>query len=428
MSEQNPTTTTAVAAKPKAPNKRKSAAAPAAIPPVEPETITAAPAIPADDEVAVALAEVGITDPKIVAAVRSIGINTAADFAFADKEDFLKLGILPVAANKLIRSAGSPTVSSAPVAPPQPFFGVNPGATQLERPSLLPTVREYSTSWLGKLRASGNVKFTPSLVLPVCRALAVERCGIDYFGIPKKIVAAMEAFADEYAESVPDEFYELEDKVLERDYSEIARIFKGYRATRHASPKRRKKVLEILNNHVWPSLNDYFKRLEDWYQRYDAARNNVSRLLGGRSGVLPSTNDLEDYNATVVDAFNKVFAGVGKATSATIALEAEQIDGALSIPNLHQMIGAPSFEHMITRLGIEVAPTLNRYVEGLAQFALAIVKACDIPAGQSKYDYYEDLYMLSVDIKPFLDGGGRGESRVGSSSNPTSLTGDHIDL
>lgn len=376
------------------------------------------------DEVAAKLAELGIEDDKIVAAVKELGIECAADFADADKSDLVGAGIKPVQANKLLKSAAPQAtheVAAAPAATP-PIMSAEIVS------NILPDVPS-DDSWLAMLKTGGILKVDQSTVIAAVRAALADRVGL--YKIPKELVTEMEKFSEQSEEQVDPLFFEIRQQLTRRSYGDIFSAIKGMDGT-YVTEQRKTKLLSRIDDNLWQAIGSSFQQLNAWQQSWMAGSANpmafvtmmTNMLAGGGTmapGMMapPDTGALRDAGDDINNAINRVFAGTGVQIAAALAYEAGEIRKTLENPRLPSLIGVPNREQMMKKIKINVPSNYIRLETNLIKYILSFLSIDSIAAGDEEVRYFSALWTLGSQIDWNMLG-------MKGDINLTGLTGERL--
>lgn len=273
---------------------------------------------------------------------------------------------------------------------------------------ILPTV-PTDESWLSALRAGGILKIEQSTVISAVRAALAHRAGL--FDIPDMLAKRMEAFADENAESVPTEFFQLRKQLTRRSYAEIFAAIEGLDGSFVTEARKNTLFLRIDAN-LWPSMVSFYGQLKSWIESWQQGAANPAMMMnaimamaGGGAGSMPpgmmqppDTGALRDAADAFADDINKVFAGTGVQVASALAFDASRIKETLENPKLPSLIGAANRDQMLRQLGVEVSATYPRMETNLTKFVLGVMKVKDLAAGNEELQYFSSLYMLGSQI------------------------------
>lgn len=366
------------------------------------------------DNVATALAKVGVTDPTIIEAVKELGVQSAADFADTDKIDLVSAGLKPVQANKIIKNA-TPAETKPPTATPNTdMSAIFSQYTNFAAVSILPSVPDDG-SLLEMLRSGGVLKVDRSTVIAALRATFAKEAGL--YTIRKKLVELIEGYADDNEEQVDATmFFKLRKQLMRQTYAEIFEGVDGLDGT-YVTKGRIDKLFERIDNFVMPALKASYIALDAWVEAYNKQAGNpammasiVNAVIGGGASLMPIVNissdtaDLRLMGEDINNAINKAFAGTGAQIAAALAYDASQIRKILENPALPTMIGVPNRDQMLKKLGTSVTSNYAMMEQNLVQYALGFMDVANQPSGQQEVMYFSALWALGQKTFPQLSG------------------------
>ena len=334
------------------------------------------------------LSELGIEDAEVVSAVISTGVSTPEDLGCLKEADLVAQGIAPVQARKLLAAIKPATPTAELLVLPEA-----PGDDEL----------------LKALKLGGVLKVEESTVVAAIRVALANKAG--YFQIPDKLLAAIEAYAEDCEEQVPAAFFALRKALLRSgDYAEIFSGLEGCDGTYVNASRKKKFLRERLGEGLWAALRGSFEGLASWQKGWAdglaapamlalAAASiggveqsaSASRLLSAPPDVGPVLDGFDGLK----DALNHVFRGTGVQVTAALVCDAIRTRGFLEDPNLPGHMGLGNREQMLTSLGVGVAADYARLESSLVQYALGCLAANE----DSTTDYLTQLYMLGTQIK-----------------------------
>lgn len=346
------------------------------------------------DEVTAKLTELDV-DANFIAKIRGdLGVTSVDDLASLTEADLVGVGMKVVPARKLAAAfAPTPTVADTTAY----------SAAALDN---LPKVPDDGP-WLDALKVGGVRKVDQSTVISAVRAGLASRVGL--FGVTAKLTAAMEEFAKLNDEPVDEQFYALQAQITQRNYAEIFAALPGFNG-RMVTEARKKELLSRVDDHLWPSIIDFYSQLETWYRTWMESAGNPAFLVaalvpGAGGGVMPpgmmsapDTGTLRDHADAINNAINKVFAGTGVQIAAAVAYDANEIKKSLEDPRLPALIGAANRDQMLKMLEVAVPATYPRLEVNLTRFVLATMQVNDQPAGDEELRFFGALYTLGGQI------------------------------
>ncbi|MFA5359173.1 MAG: hypothetical protein WC310_05165 [Patescibacteria group bacterium] len=283
-----------------------------------------------------------------------------------------------------------------------------PAATPAAGPSfdVLPSVPGDDASFLELLKVGGILKIGSTEVISAMKAALANR--LDMFKLPKKIMEAMERFAEDQEEPCGESYYKLQDLVTRRSYAEVLSAL-GVKG--HLVSESRKNELLGKTDLLWPALQSFHEQLINWQTAWTQGANPTmmfaaiaSMASGGNSmmppGMMqpPDTAGLRDAAEGVINKINKVFAGHGIPIARALAYDATQIRALLEEPTLPTHMGVANREQMIKMLGVSVSADLLRLERNVCRYALAVMELPKIPSGQSEYGYLGAMIQLGIQI------------------------------
>lgn len=249
--------------------------------------------------------------------------------------------------------------------------------------SLLPSDVD-DTSFIELLKTGGELKVKQANVLSAIRASIASRVGL--FKLKKKLIQAMEDWAESQDEPCGDAFYELQRLITKSDYAFIfdAINAKGFSAT----DAKKNKLLDRLDDYLWPELISFHELLKQWVDNWSKGAANPAMAFqmlamsqSGNKRVMPPgmmepppTDHLLDAAEEVINKINKVFAGTGAPVARALAWDAKKIKEVLENPALPATIGAANKDQMIKSLGIAVGADYVRLERNIAKYALAVME------------------------------------------------------
>lgn len=390
---------------------------------VEDLTPAGSPATPdpvVTDEVTAKLTELGVDDPTVVDNIKRLGVSTVDDLALLKETDLTNAGVSVIQARKLVAAFIPVPVAADPTA-------LNSAAFD----SILPSVPS-DESWLEALKTGGVLKVDQSTVIAAIRAALADRVGL--FDLPSKLVAAMEAFADENDEQVDNSFFALRKQITQRSYADVFAAIDGLDG-KFVTDGRKRQLFERVNTHLWPSIIGFYNQLQSWQEAWMQGVSNPALMMAAMMGTgtgmgmppgmlaPPETGGLRDYADAVADAVNRVFAGTGRHVASALAYDASQVKKSMEDPRLPSLIGAANRDQMLKKLGVSVNATYPRLETNLTRFVLSTLQAKDVPAGNEEYQYFGTLYMLGSQIPWDQLGGGLGS---GLGSGLKTVTGGRL--
>lgn len=355
-----------------------------------------------DNPVVVKLKSFGVEDPVITKITDDLGAKTEADLLLLSESDLTAAGMKTIPAKRLLASLKEKPAAAAAEAAAS-MAAVGPMSFDV-----LPAV-PTEESWLSALRTGGVLKVEPSSVIGAIRVALAHKVGL--YGIPKRLVELMEEFADTNEDQVDPSYFKLRKELTRRSYADIFEAIDGMDGT-FVTEGRKKKLLERIDEHFWPSIAMFNSLLQSWQDAYMKGAANPAMLMSaimmatsgnrmagpGMMQQVPETGGLRDAADAVADSANRVFAGTGVQIAAAMAYEAKQVKDTLADPRLPSLIGVANREQMLKKLGTAVQATYQRLEVNLTRFVLAIMQVKDQPAGNEELIYFGSLAMLGSQI------------------------------
>jgi hypothetical protein len=352
--------------------------------------------------VASRLNELGITDADQITKIVGLGANTVEDLQALQESDLTSIGVPTLTARKAIKELqkGAATVAAADM-----------GAAAANIDSILPSVAD-DVSWLNSLRTGGVLArgLEPSTVTAAIRAALADRFGL--YDIPKKVFVAMEDFIDTTEEQVTEEYWTLRKQLTRRSYGDLFQAIDGLDGN-FVTEKRKNQLLGRINENLWPSIFSFNEALEGWQEAWMQGAANPAMMMAAMTGLAggaggpglppgmmqpPDCGVLRDAAETVIDGLNKTFRGTGVQITAALAYEANEIKKMVENPRLPMLCGVPSRDLLLKKLKVAVPATYPRMETNVTRFALGIMQADRVPAGNEELQYFGTLYMLGTQI------------------------------
>jgi len=372
------------------------------------------PPVVAESPMLAKLKELGVDQTFITKIQNDLGAATVEDLIGLTEADLVSAGMKVLPARALIKKlAPAPMIEvPAPAA----------ATTMNARLDLLPKVPD-DESWLTALKVGGVLKFSPATVSGTVSAALANRCGL--YDLPKRLVQAMEAQAEQLAEPVGADFFEMQRMLTEHSYAEIFAAIPGATG-RYATQGRKDALLTKLDQSLWSALTSFHGQLNGWMDTWQKTGMSPNVLAGSIAALVnrtsappmmmaPPTDALRDGAEGVIEVINKVFAGTGILVATALAYDAQQIRKALEMPTLPAQVGAQNREQMLKQLGVAVTSDYPRLEQSVKQYVLAIIELSNVTVGQTEIDYLTALWQLGSAItwdKLGLDSPGRTGGRV----------------
>lgn len=275
------------------------------------------------------------------------------------------------AAIKGIRNA--PVVT--PVAPAAGETGARGGV------SLLISVGD-DTSILDLLRVGGVAKMTAEDLVAAVRAAYTRAVGVDQI-IPT-LLRRMKEHAESLDEPLGPTYFKLLKASRRRQYADVLAAFDG--AISSVPEDEKEKFLNKVDT-LWPKLAAFQAQLDAYRQLHKDESadvgNIVAAIRGGTAAVdYPDVTPVIAAARGVIDAFNRVFGGMGIPAARALAKDITDEAELLRNPELPGTIGAGSFEEMVKKLGLGVPADARQIEVNIATFVLNLLKLPDQTSSQ----------------------------------------------
>ncbi len=395
---------------------------------------TAAPATPAaaaepvetvsaaDSELRSMLGMYGDAD-AILPKLHELGVESVDDLSTLEESDLTGAGMKLVQARKLISNLKNVEVkkaaAEAAAKSPTAMFAAD-WRMVLPSPST-------DDSFLKALRTGGVLKVGDPTYEAALRVMLADRCNI--YRVPELLSSAIETFADESEEPVPESFWKIRKNIARRDYSEIFAGIDGLDGT-FATKSRRNEFLRRMRDELCPAIREAYVALDGWYKSEVALCNNTGTLMQAWASMMSGsgvgmgmthapTDTVLDASNTLKDKINRVFRGTSAPVAAAMANDAMEIVKILNDPTLPPMVGVPNREMMLKKLGISISPNYARLEQNLVCFVLSFVKFEE--AAGNEQVYLNALYQLGTMIN-------WEELGISTASNGVSSIGGHRPL
>lgn len=359
-----------------------------------------------EDPVAVKLKNLGVDIETIEKIKSELGVASIEDLEILTEDDLKEVGIKKVPAKKIIKAINAEKSNYTASETVATNVAANAAFSSFE--TILPSVPS-DESWMTALQAGGVQKVSRDTIIAAIKAALAAQ--VHFFDVPGIIAKAMETFSEESEEPVPPEFFELRNQVTRRSYAEIFQAIKGLDGS-FVTDSRKRQLFGRINSELWPAILGFNNQLKSWYEAWAQGAANPMAMMGmlmatntGRGGIMPpgmmqppDTGVLRDNADAVVNAINKVFAGVGVQIASALAYDATKIKETLTDPRLPAMVGAANRDMMLKKLDIAVPATYPRMEQNLVRYVLAILALKDQQSGDEEYRYLGMLYMLGSQI------------------------------
>ena len=347
------------------------------------------------DELRAKMVELNVDDAVVTKLIEDLGVANVADLANLTETDLTGAGMKLIPARTLVK-AMAPAPEASNVMAMSALDEVLP---------VLPT----DESWLKALQTGGVLKVDQSTIIAAMRAAFAHRVGL--FELPKRLVDAMEKFADNNDEQVDPSFFQLREELTRRTYADIFSAVPGLNGN-YVTGDRKKELLARIDKHLWPSIIGFQDQLRGWQEAWMGGSNQMAMMgmmatvmTGGAGAAMapgfmqpPDTGALRDHADAVADASNRVFAGTGVQITAALAYEASKISETLQNPRLPAMIGVANRDQMLRQLGSGIPATYARLENNLIRFVLAVLQLKNTPAGSDEIRMLSALFMLGSQI------------------------------
>jgi len=282
--------------------------------------------------------------------------------------------------------------------------GDTPGVMPMNM-SVLPDVPS-DDSWLQALKTGGELKVDEAAIISAVRAGLASRTGL--FTIPNKLVELMEAHAEELAEPLGNEFFQLRKQVTRRSYSEVFAALDVEGS--YVTETRKKQLMSRLEKHLWPAVESYHRQLKSWQNTWTEGMSNPGMLFtaiaASQTGAplppgmmtMPETDTLRDAADSFNDTLNKIFAGTGIVISRAMAYDAQSIKKVLENQSLPAQVGVQNREQLLKKLGANVSADYVRLETNVTKYILGIIHLPKVAAGNDETSYLGALLMLGNQI------------------------------
>ena len=256
-------------------------------------------------------------------------------------------------------------------------------------------------SFLRALRTGGILKVSDSTYEAALRVFLADKCGL--YNVPGELKTAIEKFADDSEEPVPEYFWKLLKNITRREYGDLFSAIDGLDGS-FATPTRRNNFLSRVRNELFPAIREAYIALDSWYKNEQAVSSNPGVIVQAVSSVMTGsgfglgvvhapTDSVMDASNTLKDKINRVFRGTSAPVAAAMASDAMEITKFLDDPTLPAFIGVPNRDMMLKKLGINITANYARLEQNLVRFVLSYVKFEEAAAGNELY-YLNSLWTL----------------------------------
>ncbi len=327
-----------------------------------------------DNPVVVRLKSLGVVDdviPKIV----DLGIGSIDDLVLLTEDMLVSsaVGMKAIPAKRLVLSLKgaepSPNGKAAPAAAPM-----------LSLMSILPQVPD-DLNLLAALKIGGVLKVGETEVLSAVKAGLYDATQLN--NVPKLLMTAMMKFAREQGEQVSTQYRALKRATTRRSYAEVFAALEGADGVTSVPKEERDYLMEQVLNKMFPALESFQFRLNQFVVDYRATGLDPMLLMGvltgGASNPLlgitpPNVTPLIAASETVIDTINKCFAGEGCLAARALAFDAIETVKVLKEPGLPASIGAASYDHMLQQLGVNISSDFELLEKTVPQYALCVMQ------------------------------------------------------
>ncbi len=394
MSEENKTLNPA--ATPETSTNSLPAATPVETPPI---TGGVAPAVGINvnipQELQGRLAQYGADTATIARIVTDLGVESLEDLAVMEDKDLVAAGMKLAKVRRMLAELNKTT---QPVAQPATSAAGLRGPMIPSYEDILPDIPDDG-AWLGRLKTDGVLKVEDSTYIAAVRAALADQVGL--YDVPDRLIREMDAYAEVTDEQVGSEYFELREMLARRSYADLFSAVKGLNGS-YITDKRRKAFLQKLQAEMWPALKRGNNALESWNQVYRENSNdlgNIALVLQGQGDMvaIADTSSLHEAGDDIIMSINRAFSGTGVQVSAALAYDACEIIKALNNPRLPMLIGVPSRELMLKKIGISVSGGYVRQERNLVRFVMAFVNHNAVSADAETH-YFKALWQLGSQI------------------------------
>ncbi len=322
------------------------------------------------------LADVNKTLEALVGEPSDENLVTLANRDFVSDDDFVAaFSTKPKGKVKQAMAQLRAALAPPPAAPPATQASSAAPATSV----MLPTLPD-DDSFLAALRVGGTPKVSATEVAAAVRIFVAHQTGID--SVPDTILELMEARAEDMDEPIGDDFADLRRLVIEKRYADILEAvnLKGFTVTEKHRKKLAAKMVALPG-----ILKDFQTVVTGWYDTWMAQISNpamfmqtITAGMGGGSALLsgmaapPDTGSVLAAAEGVINGFNRMFAGYGRAAARAMGYDAVRVKQILADPRLPAAIGKTNREEMLKTLGVGVSSDLVRFESDVGRYVLAI--------------------------------------------------------
>jgi hypothetical protein len=268
-------------------------------------------------------------------------------------------------------------------------------------------------SFIKALKTGGELKVGKTEIICAMRAAIANKLGL--FELPDILKEKMEEFAETSEMPCGTDFFTLRNLVTKRDYADVLSVM-GVEGS-FVTKTRKANFLAKLDDSLWTTLNDFYKQLSAWQQAWMQGSNNpaalntaltaiVAAFSGGGATALPpglmaqpDASPVRDAAETVINAINKVFAGIGIPIARAMAYEAHNIKTVLENTALPASLGAANREQMLKMLKVDISSDYVRLESNITRFMLSVIELPKITAGPQEGVYLGAMLQLGLSIQ-----------------------------
>lgn len=289
---------------------------------------------------------------------------------------------------------------------PKSAIEINEGVKPGQNFDMLPSVPEED-SFLEMLKVGGVLKVGKTEIISAAKAAIASSLNI--YDLPATILKRMEAFAEEQAEPVGEDFYKLQKLMTSRKYGDVLAAL-GVSGS-FVSERRKRDLLDRINNTLWVSLRRFNDQLVAWQSVWAQGATNPALILaslamgqGGQSmmppGMMqpPETDTLRDEAVAVIESINAIFAGTGIPVARALAYDATKIREILEEAALPAATGYSTKDQMLKGLGLAVGSDFVRLERNVTRYALGVMELPKVASGNEEYGYLGALLQLGASI------------------------------
>lgn len=339
---------------------------------------------------------VGTDDDDGVALLENVADTPDLDVKELFKGDNIALARL----NKAIRE-----MRTAPVVSHETVSMAENEGGEGNYSSLLPVVPD-DTNLLASLGTFQGAQIDPIDVIAAMRVRLMTQLGLS--DIESRIADSIEERADSNGEQCPPIWDEIE--MARRRYAHADVLKALGKPGDLISPPRKKKLLGRIDD-IFVRVHEYSVVLDAYREDYDRRTNNPANLVnavtqalgratsgrGRRLSEAPSPNNVVAATEALIQSFNSMFAGNGRAVARGMAADAIATKAILDRSDLPAALGATSRVQMIKDLKLGVESDLISAEKDIQQFIMGAMNLLKVPTNQLP-DYIVDLSELGTVI------------------------------